>query len=91
MRTGIILGIIIALSGCYMKSPKDEQLSFFARIRKYLREVQSELKKVNWPTREELTTYTVVVFAMTTVLTLVVFGLDWGFNKLVISVLEAIT
>lgn len=73
------------------KSPKDEQLSFFARIRKYLREVQSELKKVNWPTREELTTYTVVVFAMTTVLTLVVFGLDWGFNKLVISVLEAIT
>lgn len=72
------------------KSPKEEQLSFFGRIRKYLREVQSELKKVNWPTREELTTYTIVVFAMTTVLTLVVFGLDWAFNRGVVSLLDAI-
>ena len=73
------------------RSSKDEQLSLFGRMKKYFREVQSELKKVNWPTREELTTYTVVVFAMTTVLTLITFGLDWGFNKLVISVLDAIT
>lgn len=72
------------------KSPKEEQLSFFGRIRKYLREVQSELKKVNWPTREELTTYTIVVFAMTTVLTLLVFGLDWAFNRAVVSILDAI-
>jgi len=49
------------------------------------------MKKVNWPTRDELVTYTIVVFGMTTVLTLVVFGMDWGFNKLVFSVLDAIT
>lgn len=73
------------------KGPKDEKLGFFARIRKYLREVRSELKKVNWPTREELTTYTVVVFAMTTVLTLIVFGMDWAFNRAVVSVLDWIT
>ena len=73
------------------KSSKDEELGFFGRIRKYLREVRTELKKVNWPTRQELTTYSVVVFGMTTILTLVVFGMDWGFNKLVISVLNAIT
>lgn len=73
------------------KSPKDEQLSLFQRIRKYLREVRSELKKVNWPTREELTTYTIVVFAMTTVLTLLVFGMDWVFNQVIINLLEAIT
>jgi len=72
------------------KGPKEE-LNLIQRIRKYFKEVRSELKKVNWPTREELTTYSIVVFGMTTVLTLVVFGMDWGFNKLVISVLEAIT
>ena len=72
------------------KGPK-EDLSLFQRVRKYFREVRTELKKVNWPTRQELTTYSVVVFGMTTVLTLVVFGMDWGFNKLVISVLDAIT
>ena len=58
---------------------------------KYFREVRQELKKVAWPSREELTTYTVVVFGMTTILTLVVFALDWGFNKLVVNVLRAIT
>jgi len=73
------------------KSAKDQDLSFFARAKKYFREVRQELKKVAWPSREELTTYTVVVFGVTTVLTLVVFALDWGFSKLVANVLRAIT
>jgi preprotein translocase subunit SecE len=73
------------------KSKKDQDLSFIQRTQKYFREVRQELKKVAWPSREELTTYTVVVFGMTTALTLVVFGLDWGFNKLVVNVLNAIT
>ena len=73
------------------KAPQGEKLSLFARFSKYLKEVRSELKKVNWPSRQELTTYSVVVFGISTVLTLVVFGMDWGFNKLVISVLDAVT
>jgi len=73
------------------KSNKDQDLSFIQRAQKFFREVRQELKKVAWPSREELTTYTVVVFGMTAVLTLVVFGLDWGFNKLVVNVLNAIT
>jgi len=73
------------------KSNKDSDLSFFARAKKYFREVRQELKKVAWPSREELTTYTVVVFGMTTILTAVVFALDWGFSKLVANVLRAIT
>ena len=73
------------------KSKKDQDLNFFQRAMKYFREVRQELKKVAWPSREELTTYTVVVFGMTTILTLVVFALDWGFNKLVVNVLRAIT
>jgi len=73
------------------KSPKDQDLSFFARMNKYMREVRQEMKKVAWPSREELTTYTVVVFGMTTILTIVIFGLDWALNKAVINVLNAIT
>ncbi|MCB1246072.1 MAG: preprotein translocase subunit SecE [Acidimicrobiia bacterium] len=73
------------------KKKKDDDLSFFQRIAKYFREVRQELKKVAWPSREELTTYTVVVFGVTAILTLVVFGLDWTFNKGIIAVLEAIT
>ena len=73
------------------KSSQGEKLSFFQRAKKYFREVKQELKKVAWPSREELTTYSLVVFGVTAVLTLVVFGLDWGFNRAVINVLEAIT
>ncbi len=73
------------------KSSKDQDLSFIARLQKYLREVRQEMRKVAWPSREELTTYSIVVFGVTTVLTLVIFGLDWGLNKAVINVLNAIT
>ena len=73
------------------KSGKDQNLSLFARARKYFREVRQEMKKVAWPSREELITYTVVVFGMTTALTAIVFGLDWVFSKLVADVLRAIT
>ncbi len=73
------------------KSQQDPGLSFFQRMTKYFREVRQELKKVAWPSREELTTYTIVVFGVTTVLTLVVFGLDWAFSKMIINVLNAIT
>jgi preprotein translocase subunit SecE len=73
------------------RSKQDQDLNLFQRTLKYFREVRQELKKVAWPSREELTTYSVVVFGMTTILTLVVFALDWGFNKLVVNVLRAIT
>jgi len=73
------------------KAKKDDGLSFVQKMAKYFREVRQELKKVAWPSNEELITYTVVVFGMTTVLTLLVFGMDWGFSKLVRNVLNAIT
>ena len=73
------------------KGKQDDGLSFFQRTTKFFREVKQELKKVAWPSREELTTYTIVVFGVTTVLTLLVFGMDWAFNKAVISLLETIT
>ncbi len=73
------------------KSRRSQDLSFLQRAVKYFREVRQELKKVAWPSREELITYSVVVFGMTTILTLVVFGMDWAFNKLIVNVLNAIT
>lgn len=77
--------------GPRQKKKKDDGLSFFQRIAKYFREVKQELKKVAWPSKQELTTYTIVVFGVSTVLTLVVFALDWGFNRAVFNILEAIT
>ena len=54
--------------------------------RQFLREVRQELKKVIWPTRQELTTYTIVVLVTVVVMTSYVFGLDVLFSRLVLNV-----
>ena len=54
--------------------------------RQFLREVRQELKKVNWPTRQELFAYTVVVLVSVIVLTSFVFGLDFVFSKAILKV-----
>jgi preprotein translocase subunit SecE len=59
---------------------------FFARIALFVRQVIVELKRVIWPTRKELATYTWVVIVFVTVLTLIVFALDLLFGKLVLRV-----
>jgi preprotein translocase subunit SecE len=72
-------------------SPEDRAASRPARLerkkrtppRQFLKEVRTELKKVAWPSRKEVATYTVVVLISVFFVTAVVFGLDYGFNQLV--------
>jgi preprotein translocase subunit SecE len=54
--------------------------------RQFLKEVRNELKKVAWPTRGEVVTYTVVVLFTVTFVTLFVFALDNGFSRAVFRV-----
>jgi preprotein translocase subunit SecE len=53
------------------------------RIKGYFKGVRAELKKVNWPTKKELTNYTIVVLATVFVMTIVIWGLDIVFESLV--------
>jgi preprotein translocase subunit SecE len=53
----------------------------FGRIGGFFREVVSELRKVIWPTRKELITYTTIVIGFVTVMTTVVGLLDYGLGK----------
>lgn len=55
------------------------------RISGFFREVVSELRKVIWPTRKELLTYTGVVIAFVTVMTTIVALLDYGFGKAILT------
>lgn len=48
----------------------------------FLRQVVAELRKVIWPTRNELVTYTAVALAFVIFMTVVVTSLDYGFTKL---------
>jgi preprotein translocase subunit SecE len=49
----------------------------------YTRQVVAELRKVIWPTRNELVTYTAAALAFIVVMSVIVLTLDYGFTKLV--------
>jgi len=51
-------------------------------IPKFFKEIAEELKKVSWSSRRELIDAALLVLAMTTVLTVYIFGIDIGLAKL---------
>ena len=60
-----------------------EKLGLFARVGLFYRQVVNELTKVVWPTRNQLTTYTAVVFVFVTFIIAVVSLLDLVLTKIV--------
>jgi preprotein translocase subunit SecE len=56
--------------------------------RQFLREVKLELKKVDWPTRQELITYTTVVLVTIVVLTAMVAGMDSVFSRFIFGIID---
>jgi preprotein translocase subunit SecE len=63
-------------------SGKRAKKGLVARIGLFYRQIIAELRKVVWPTRNELTSYTSVVIVFVLVIMALVYGLDTGFVKL---------
>jgi len=55
-------------------------------LQRRTRETVSEMRKVLWPSRKEMTTYTIVVMVFVVIMVTVVALLDLGLAKLVILV-----
>ncbi|MGW5435129.1 preprotein translocase subunit SecE [Nocardia asteroides] len=53
----------------------------FKRLIKFLREVIAELRKVIWPNRKQMVTYTAVVLVFVVFMVAFIFGLDTAFIK----------
>ena len=69
------------------KAKKDsDRVGVFGRIGRFVREVVAELRKVIWPTRKELLTYTSVVIVFMTIMVALIVGLDYIFAKGVLLV-----
>jgi len=54
-----------------------------SRLIRFFREVVAELRKVIWPTRKELISYTTVVIVFVSIMITIVWLLDYGFAKAV--------
>ncbi len=60
----------------------DQDLGFFARIAQFFRQVVDEMKKVVYPTREELWRYFLVVIVFVVIIMAAVGLMDLGFGAL---------
>lgn len=57
-------------------------MNFLGKIITFLKEVRIEVKKVNWPTREEVWRNTLLVIAVSFVVALYLGGIDFIFTKI---------
>lgn len=53
--------------------------------RQFFKEVIAELRKVNWPTRQEVVGYTMVVLVASIVIAALIFGMDFAFTKVILA------
>ena len=68
------------------RTGRQDRGNIFTRFARFLREVVAELRKVIWPTRKEMITYTVVVIVFVVFMVALVAGLDVLFAKGVLTV-----
>jgi preprotein translocase subunit SecE len=59
------------------------------RIRRYLAESYSELKKVTWPTREHVRNLTILVFVISAVFGVYIGFFDIVFQQVIVFITEA--
>lgn len=53
--------------------------------RQFLKEVAAELRKVAWPTRQEVVAYSIVVLVSSVVIATLIFGMDFVFAKAIFA------
>ena len=56
--------------------------------RQFVREVVAELRKVSWPTRPETVKMSIIVLIFLVFMTLIIFGLDFVFSRVILWILE---
>ena len=59
-----------------------------SRFTGFFKDIFQELKKVNWPTREQLIRNTITVLTVCAIIGLIIWMFDWGLSALVNAVLK---
>ena len=54
--------------------------------RQFMREVRGELKRVAWPSRKEVASYSLVVLVSVSLITVFIFALDQVFGQLILRI-----
>ena len=69
-----------------VKKEDVKKLSFFKRVKKWFREMRSELKKVIWPTPKDTAKKTGVALVVMAISAIVI----WGFDEIAQLIVKAV-
>ena len=61
---------------------KTNKKPFFARMKKYFKDTKSELKKVTWPSKEQLKKNTIIIITFIIIVGIFLFAVDMLFSWL---------
>ena len=64
-----------------VRETRPARTSLYSRLARFLREVVAELRKVIWPSRKDLVTYTIVVLIFVSFMVALVWLLDFVFAQ----------
>jgi preprotein translocase subunit SecE len=64
---------------------KESGPGMFGRLFRFLKEVVAELRKVIWPTRKQMVTYTAVVLVFVAFMVALIAGIDFGLARGVLA------
>ena len=80
------MNTVPAKKGKSMSVNSSERMGMFSRLALFLRQVMFELKKVVWPTKEQMVTYTAVVVVFVIIMGLIIAALDYVFVQIVLFI-----
>lgn len=63
-------------------APHEQRVPFFKKISGFFKDAAKELKKVNWPNKQEVLNSTIIVLVCIVFVTLLIVGVDYGAEKL---------
>ena len=69
------------------ENEKKSKPGLFSRISKWLRELKSELKKVQWPTGKQTVNNTIIVIVCVLIVGVVICAFDWLASSVVGAIL----
>lgn len=71
-----------------MSVVKSEKVRFSDRVKKLYRGVAQEMKKVHWPSRKELISYTLVVLSSVVIVGVAIWIIDSGVSVLMETLIK---
>ena len=63
-------------------------MTFLAPVREYIRDTMGELRKVHWPTRQEVRNLSIIVLAVTVAMSMLLGLFDFIFNQTFYGILQ---